>query len=535
MDKNRTRHVIAVLQVDPHRDVSAAVEALQGLQTARSVGAVALLVGSGAHGEAFVDFARDNGFPVVRCSDDDVLSGFARAADLLDADIVVRVGRDAIVDAELVDHLVAQIIERDCDLILPAEEDADSAAGIEPFTRRALDKLLLDVARDPAARRQVTRYFALHPDFVTIARAARCRRTGDIAFVAEVQARIEANAGRATLADLLALAERESPRPCMATGATALIRIESRGLGRARRMIVLARALRDREGIDPVFYVGDKPDLTQLVEQAGFDARGTNAPDLLVVDGAGETDSAARVTAAIEDCTGARLAADYAYYAPLPRALHLDWGTARTAVRIGWEWALPGLLPQAARPQRGRSPRPTVLVSIGAADPHGLTLRVAQALAALDPVFRARFVIGPGFKPSVAKTMVELRPDFETIEGAQGLATEFASCDLAITGVHVTACELAAFGVPAMYVCAGAEDALAASAYEHAGMGICLGMAGKPADLAAAVWSLLNNRARRRAMSAAGQAAVDGTAGARIASELAAALAESGRSTRVAR
>ena len=35
---------------------------------------------------------------------------------------------------------------------------------------------------------------------------------------------------------------------------------------------------------------------------------------------------------------------------------------------------------------------------MGGSDPSGLTLRAARALARLDPIFRARFVIGPGME-----------------------------------------------------------------------------------------------------------------------------------------
>jgi spore coat polysaccharide biosynthesis protein SpsF len=553
MDKDcSTRRVIAVLQVDPSSGVSAAERLLQGLRQSRLVDGIALALGADARNDSIAEYGRANGLAVIRCPGDDFLSGFARAAELLDADIVVRIGSDAAVNGALLDHLVRQLIEQECDHILPAGRDAAQVAGIEPFTRHALDKLLLDVADDPAARQRVTLYFALHPDFVTTAHAAPFAGTpssDDRTFVDAVHERLGANDGQATLADLLALAEREDSsarRSRVAQGATALIRVESRGLGRAKRMIMLARALRDRESINPVFSVGGSEELPALIKEAGFEVRRTSAilpkgkpaPDLLVVDCAGDADIEsvdAGVTCVIADCSSNRLAADYAYYAPLPQVLELDWAGSHTIVRTGWEWALPGLVPSPNRP-RGRSPRPTVLVSMGAGDPHDLTLCVAKALAQLDPVFRARFVIGPGFKAHqrLAKTIVELRSNFETIEGACGLGTEFAACDLAISGAAVTACELAAFGVPALYLCADADEARTASAFEHAGMGLCLGVAGaRDACNPAAVWSLLNNSQKRREMGMAGPMIVDGMAAARIASELAAAVAAGRDSKRV--
>ncbi len=175
------------------------------------------------------------------------------------------------------------------------------------------------------------------------------------------------------------------------------------------------------------------------------------------------------------------------------------------------------------------SPRPTLLVAMGGSDCAGLTLRMAEALAPLDPAFRARFVIGPGMaqREQTARAIVRLGSNFETIEGADGLATEYASADMALAAFGVMAYELAAFGVPALYLCRSEEDALSASAFEYAGMGVSLGPAARVPDtqIAKSVWALLGDTARRREMRAAGPMAIDGEGAARIAADLGAALA----------
>ena len=116
---------------------------------------------------------------------------------------------------------------------------------------------------------------------------------------------------------------------------------------------------------------------------------------------------------------------------------------------------------------------------MGGSDPTGMSLRAARALAGLDPVFRVRFVIGPGFKnrEKIAQTIVALRSNFETIEGADSLTTEYASADLALAAFGVTAYELAAFGVPAVYLGLSEDHAQSASAFDDAGMGLSLGVA----------------------------------------------------------
>src|SRR6201992_1337902 len=122
--------------------------------------------------EAIVEWCNQEGVIVVRGPEDDVLARYARAAEKLDADIIVRVSSDApFIDAGFVDHLIATLIEQDGDYVL-LEEGAETAhVGVDPFSRRALDRLMMDAAHDPAAKEHVTGYFKLNPGFVKLVRA----------------------------------------------------------------------------------------------------------------------------------------------------------------------------------------------------------------------------------------------------------------------------------------------------------------------------------------------------------------------------
>ena len=522
--------------------------------------------------DAIAEFAKGHGILAVRGPEDDVLARFARAAELLDADIIVRVSCDApFVDAKFIDHLLTAMIEQGGDYVLLEEGAVTAHEGVDPLTRRALDKLMMDAAHDPVAREHVTGYFKLHPDFVKIARAKAypelAHSSGrltidtpdDLAFVETVHARLEAKAGEASLGDLLLLLEREPAlrqinahvlqKEIAPQGGVALIRCDGGGgygFGHVKRMIVLARALRDREGIGAVFAVNGSEDALAPIRSAGFEANLLDGPqsswsalaahpDLCILDcrDGPSREALSRfvgdvpLTAVIDDASERRLVADFAYYPPVPQAERLDWEDSTCVVRIGWEWALLGVVPAPVRP-RLSSPWPSLLVSMGGSDPNELTLRTAHALISLDPVFRARFVIGPGFanREKTARAIVALKSNFETIEGADNLTTEYASVDLALTAFGVTAYELAAFGVPALYLGISEDHALSALAFEHAGMGISLGLAERTDDkaIATAVWALLNNAERRREMRSAGLMTIDGGAAARIASDLSRAL-----------
>ena len=144
-----------------------------------------------------------------------------------------------------------------------------------------LDKLMMDAADDPVAREHVTGYFKLHPDFVNIA-ARRAypplaREGGrltidtpdDLAFVEAVHDRLAAQGGRSlagrsaaaagTRAAICAPSTRHvRQKPIRPSGGLALIRCDGGGkfgYGHVKRMVALARALRDREGIGALFAV----------------------------------------------------------------------------------------------------------------------------------------------------------------------------------------------------------------------------------------------------------------------------------------
>ena len=522
--------------------------------------------------EAIVEWCNANGVTVVRGPEDDVLARYAQAAEKLDADIIVRVSSDApFIDAGFVDHLVATLIEQDGDYVLLEDGEPCAHEGVDPFSRRALDRLMMDAAHDPDAREHVTGYFKLHPEFVKTVRAKpypplakKARRLtidtpDDLAFIEALHARLDARAGEASLADLLMLLEREPDfnvvaarrKPVRMSGGLALIRCDGGskfGYGHVKRMVALARALRDREGIGTIFALNGSEDAATPIRRAGFEVAmlhgasdletllDANSPDILLLDGRegpsrAELERLKRgvaVTAVIDDGADRRLAADYAYYPPVPAAKALDWTGSNTLPRLGWEWALLGLNPNAA-PTRGASSRPTVLVAMGGSDPHGLTLRMAKALAVLDTAYRIRFVIGTGMKNAgtVARGLVALKKNYETVEGADDLSIEYASADVALCAFGVTAYELAACGIPALYLGLTPDHVDSASAFADAGMGINLGLADKApeAEIARTVQWLLNKPAAQREMRNAGLSLLDGQGAARIAADLSIALA----------
>ncbi|HWF63170.1 MAG TPA: NTP transferase domain-containing protein [Rhizomicrobium sp.] len=547
------------------------------LKASKRIEQIAIATTTNPLDEAIVEFGAAHGITVVRGPEDDVLARFALAAEKLDADIIVRVSSDApFVDAGFVDHLVSSLIAQDGDYVLMEEGVPCAHEGVDPFTKRGLDKMLREARHDPVAREHVTGYFKLHPDFVPVARASAypslARETGrltvdtpdDLAFVEALHERLQARAGEASLADLLLLLEREPDlrainnhvrqKEIRPSAGLALIRCDGGGrfgYGHVKRMVALARALRDREGVGVLFALHGSEDAALPMRRAGFEVAmvenhgalsaliARHRPDMLLLDGReGPSRSelealrkAVAITAIIDDGSDTRQACDFAYYPPVPQACALDWTGARTLVRMGWEWALLGLNPHLTPVRAPATAWQTLLVAMGGTDPQGLTLRAARALMPLDIDVRVRFVIGAGMENAagVARTVAGLKSNFETVEGADDLATAYASADLALCAFGVMAYELAAFGVPAIYLGLTEDHVRSAGAFQDAGMGISLGLAAAVTDddMFAQVKALLNDPIERLNMRTAGLATLDGGGASRIAADLAQAMRES--------
>jgi len=310
---------------------------------------------------------------------------------------------------------------------------------------------------------------------------------------------------------------------------------------------MVARALRDREGVGVSFVLdGDEAAATKLREanfetillptdgQAALLASTveTHKPDMLIVDARRRllrTELAglaakARTIAILDDISDRRLAATHAYYTPLPQVAELSWQGSSCKVRIGWEWSLLGFDPTRFRRNENRSgpvQMPVqIIVTMGASDPKDYTRLALKAAMRVTTPARLRFIIGPNFaNPRALADEIKIA-GFEALDNAADLAGEFARADLALISFGVTAYEMAALGVPSLYLALTEDHARSASAFCQAGVGDIV--APELDSIASALDRLIGDRERRRAMSEAGRTMIDGQGAVRIAAELAA-------------
>lgn len=172
-------------------------------------------------------------------------------------------------------------------------------------------------------------------------------------------------------------------------------------------------------------------------------------------------------------------------------------------------------------PVRGRSLPLKVLVTMGGADPNGLTGLVVSALKDF-PGIEVTVVIGPaaGMDEEARALMRESGGIFSFVTGASDLAPYMKDADIAFTAAGTTAYELAYMGVPSLLLANYREDGFFLSEVERLGVGVGLGYYGDvgPEKIRDSVRGLLEDRERREELSRNAFELIDGRGSERVAS-----------------
>lgn len=175
---------------------------------------------------------------------------------------------------------------------------------------------------------------------------------------------------------------------------------------------------------------------------------------------------------------------------------------------------------------------PHVLVTFGGSDPADLTHRVLGALREAGVDVQVTALVGPAYRDvDSLQEMISRKtgPPIAIRHDPKELPALMASADLAVTAGGSSCLEFACLGVPMVVLQAADNQRGLAAGLERAGAALNLGWhADVPdASVVAAVRSLLNGGARRRAMGDAGRSLVDGLGCRRILEVVAALQAPS--------
>lgn len=226
------------------------------------------------------------------------------------------------------------------------------------------------------------------------------------------------------------------------------------------------------------------------------------------------------VIALLDDLSDRRLAADFVFYPPVPQLERVDWSGFRGKLCIGWEWIV--LRPQFAHSVvPGDKSKFSLLIAMGGSDPAGLTLKAVRALDRLDDGFESVIIVGAGFchGQALQELLGQTRRRFAVRQDVSEMSAVMAEASVAICSFGMTAYELAATGVPSVYVCLTDDHAQSASALATAGMGISVGVNDQDVEtrLGRAAKKLLADRNVRTQMSLRAGELVDGRGASRIA------------------
>lgn len=335
------------------------------------------------------------------------------------------------------------------------------------------------------------------------------------------------------------------------------------GFGHVVRCLALADAMRDGHGCEVSFAMLQGPEGFEQVRANGYvvyqlrpgpatldegewlqELIASHQQQVLILDVrtdlATSTVQSIRATGVlivtIDDPSARRLFADLAFYPPVPQVARLDW-TGFTGKRfVGWDWVL--LRPQFAKAaQRARERaaesmaeppssirRLTLLVTMGGSDPAGFTLMALEAIEKVDGDFRVVVVIGGGFMhdAALADWLARANRTYTIRRNVTDMASLMAEADLAVASFGVTAYELSAMAVPAIYLCLSHDHAESCAAFEAEKMAVSLVVYPdvKTAEFSKEIDSLLMNSPKRHAMSEKSTRLIDGLGVERVAEQI---------------
>lgn len=165
-----------------------------------------------------------------------------------------------------------------------------------------------------------------------------------------------------------------------------------------------------------------------------------------------------------------------------------------------------------------------ILLTFGGGDDRGATLFCLDAIKPL--VEHAELIVllsssNPN-REDIVKWCRETRANTKIVMDVDETASYMASSDLAITAGGMTVFEMAALGVPLLILQIADNQIPIAKAWQQCGYGINMGHLDQlsPKYLQREFMSLMQDRSRCEAMSAAGRSLVDGLGAARVAQVL---------------
>ena len=315
------------------------------------------------------------------------------------------------------------------------------------------------------------------------------------------------------------------------------------GMGHVVRCLAVAEELRDSQRCEVVFAVREGPQAIAAIKPRGFEIRDPalsleppfdalilDIRDDLPVEAVLSLRERGVVVATIDDPSERRLAADLAFYPPVPQLERMSWDGFDGELLVGFEWIVLRRDLQRAREIRATrraTERATtrLLVTMGGSDPAGMTSKTLAALAQLNRHLEIDVVLGPAFieDESFRSVLDQTGASVMVHRAPEDMPALMVRADLALAAFGVTAYELASLGVPALYLCLTDDHAEAASALTDAGLARSLGRHDlvSTSVLADAIEGFCTDSTALEEMRRRGPELIDGLGARRIAEKIA--------------
>lgn len=261
-------------------------------------------------------------------------------------------------------------------------------------------------------------------------------------------------------------------------------------------------------------------------------------PQVLIVDvrtnltriGLESIRSLGAIVVVIDDASDRRLAANMAFYPPVPQIDELNWNEFSGHLYVGWEWVL--LRSQFEKTYEKLKDiqyedslnLPRIFVSMGGGDPYGISIKALRALDQINAQIIIELVIGPAFFhiDELDQWVKSTKHKHVIHKSATNMAKIMMHMDLAIVTFGMTAYELAVMGVPSILIGLTQDHVDSANLFSKSGIAINLGLFSDISEKAIAneAIKLIQNHKFRNAMSKASKSLVDGRGTHRVAREI---------------
>jgi spore coat polysaccharide biosynthesis predicted glycosyltransferase SpsG len=233
----------------------------------------------------------------------------------------------------------------------------------------------------------------------------------------------------------------------------------------------------------------------------------------------------------IDDLSDRSAAVDQIYLPPIPQVKRLTWDGFTGERFVGWDWIL---MPERVVAHRAREEllqEPEALrlvVTMGGSDPAELTLRVVEILKTISIRVEIAVLIGPAYlSVNKLESLLQTMPwPTKIFVNPHNFLEILGSASLVIGSFGATAYEVAALGVPSVYLCLSADHAESASALQDAGCAISLGIHDeiKNSEIRDAIVSTLESCEIRQNMRTHSLNKIDGRGCQRISHNILSAL-----------